>query len=373
MSDDKNARSRMFRRPLTRLSAAIAVAATVCALGAGSALAAPKAPWSHPSKPVPGALTNDSPALSPVTFPSPIGQGLMVAWRGRGTFGHVFYKYRTPTKHGWSKKGEIPGALTSSAPAIGFYTDPLGKGAILAVWAGYGNNHVWYSQGQTRTGGAIVWTTPAELPSTVKYATTYGAPAVFFPDHASNVMVLWRGPYNHVRYIIGTPAGRGFTWGQSSAVPGNPPSPTSAHCTIAPCTSAGPAVTEESTSTSTGLIFVFWKQLGTRNIFYSTTPDSSATNWSKLTWTGPAQVTGASTLSAPAVSVPTVNSIGPLLLVYKAPYSTHVRYQTLSSTGWSAVGHVGGTRTASAPALYRNFLATTTPTSIGNIILRTYS
>jgi hypothetical protein len=374
----------MFRRPMTRLSAAIAVAGTVCALGAGSALAAPAAPWSAPSKPIPGALTNDSPALSSVTFPSPIGQGLMAAWRGRGTFGHVFYKYRTPTKkHRWSKKGEVPGALTSSAPAIAFYTDPLGKGAILAVWAGYGNNRIWYSQGQTKPGGTIAWTKPADIPTTVAYSTTFGAPAVFFPDHASNVMVIWRAPYNHVRYSIGTPAGRGFTWSQSAVVPGNPPSPTSAHCTIAPCTSAGPAVTEETTSTSTGQIFVFWKQLGTDDIFYSTTTDGPATNWSKLIWTGPSQVcqpatstakpSCAVTLTAPAVSVPSVNATGPLLLVYKAPYSTKVRYQTLSSSGWSAVGHVYGTRTAVAPALARNYLATTTPTTIGNIILRAYS
>jgi hypothetical protein len=363
----------MFRRPLTRLTTAVAVAGTVCALGAGAALASPAATWSPPTKPVPGALTNNSPALSPVTFPSPIGQGIMTAWRGRGVFGHVFYKYRTPTKHKWSKLGEVPGALTSSAPAIGFYTDPFGKGAILAVWAGYGDNLIWYSQGQTRPDGTFVWTTPATLPGTVNYAKSLAAPAVFFPDHSSNVVVVWRAPLNHVRYSIGTPAGRGFTWSQSNVVPGNPPSPTSAHCTIAPCTSSSPAITEQTTSTSTGLIYVFWKQLGTKSVFYSTTPDSSSTNWSHLTWTGPTQVPSAVTSSAPAASVPTVNSVGPLLLAYKAPFSTHVRYQTLTGTTWSAIGHIPGTFTAVAPALYRNVLATTTPTSIGNIILRRFN
>jgi hypothetical protein len=296
----------------------------------------------------------------------------MVAWRGRGVFGHVFYKYRTPTRH-FSKLGEVPGALTSSSPSIAFYTDPLGKGAILAVWAGYGDNKIWYSQGQTRPDGTLIWTAPASLPSTIDYSKTLAAPVVFFPDHSSNVMVIWRAPFNHVRYSIGTPVGRGFTWSQSTVVPGNPPSPTKAHCTIAPCTSSSPAITEQTTSTSSGLIYIFWKQLGSRNVFYSTTSDSSATNWSHLTWAGPTQVPGAVTLSAPAASVPTVNSVGPLLLVYKAPFSTHVRFQTLTGTTWSAVGHIFGTFTAVAPALSRQFLGTTTPTTIGNIILRAYT
>src|SRR6266852_6108778 len=82
----------MLKRPLSRLVSAAAAAGTVCALGASAALAAPAATWSGPSKPVPGALTNSSPALSTVTFPNPIGQGIIVAWRGRGVAGHVFFK-----------------------------------------------------------------------------------------------------------------------------------------------------------------------------------------------------------------------------------------------------------------------------------------
>ena len=362
----------MLRRSMKRAATAVAVAGTICALGAGTALAAPAATWSHPSTPVPGALTDTSPALSSVTFPTK-GQGLLVAWRGQGLVGHIFYKYRTPATRRWSHVASVPGALSSSAPAVAGYTDPLGQGALLAVWAGHVNNEIWYSQGETKQNGTVSWTAPAHLPSTIHYSTTFDTPTVFFLDHSSDVMIAWRAPYNHVRYSIGTPAGRGFTWSQSTVIPGNPPSPSTAHCTIDPCTSATPAVTEMTTSTSTGTVYVIWKQLGTKDLFYSSAADSATTNWgSQSIWTTPAQVPGAVTLLAPAASVPTVNSTGPLLLVYKAPFNTHVRYQTLTGSTWSAPLGVYGTRTNVAPALLRNVLGATTPTSIGNVILRTY-
>src|SRR5579871_2212014 len=127
----------MLRRSVMRLAYGAAAAGVVCALGTGAALAAPHATWSGPSKPVPGALTNDSPALSTVAFPNPVGQGLLVAWRGRGVAGHVFYKYRTNAHLRWSHAGVLTGALTSSAPAVASYTDPLGRPAVLITWTGH--------------------------------------------------------------------------------------------------------------------------------------------------------------------------------------------------------------------------------------------
>src|SRR5258707_9278252 len=103
----------MLNRPVSRLAAAAAAAGTVCALGASAAFAAPAATWSGPSKPIPGALTNSSPALSTVTFPDPIGQGIIAAWRGRGVAGHIFYKYRTNTTQKWSQLAELGGAQTN--------------------------------------------------------------------------------------------------------------------------------------------------------------------------------------------------------------------------------------------------------------------
>ena len=77
-------------------------------------------------------------------------------------------------------------------------------------------------------------------------------------------------------------------------------------------------------------------------------------------------------MTAPAASVPTVNATGPLLLVYKSPFSTHVRFQTLTGTTWSGFATVPTTRTAVAPALLRNVLGTTTPATIGNIVFHVY-
>ena len=361
----------MLRRPV-RLACSVAAAGTICAMGAGAALAAPAATWSGPSRPVPGVQTNSTPALSTLTFPNPVGQGILLAWRGRGVAGHIFYKYRTNSKHHWSHNAELAGARTSSAPAVGSYIDPLGRNAVLVVWSGHQNHHIWYSQGETRSNGTISFTKPAFLPVSIKWASTFNAPTVFFPDHKNVVVVAWRGPANHVRYSVGVPAGRKFIWRKSDLVPGNPPSPGSAHCTVAPCTSATPAITEQSTSTSTGLIYVFWKQRGTRDLFYSTTVDSHATNWSHLSWSGPAKVPGAVALTAPAVSVPRLNGTGPLLLVYKSPFSTHVRFQTLTSGTWSAFATVPRTRTAVAPALLRNILGSTTPGTIGNVVFHVY-
>ena len=83
-------------------------------------------------------------------------------------------------------------------------------------------------------------------------------------------------------------------------------------------------------------------------------------------------VPGAAALTAPAASVPTVNGTGPLLLAYKAPFSTQVRFQTLTGTTWSAFANVPGARTAVSPALLRHILAITTPGTIGNIVLFVY-
>jgi hypothetical protein len=362
----------MLRRPLMRFVSAASVAGTICALGASAASAAQAATWSGPSKPVPGALTNSSPALSKVTFPNPIGQGLLVAWRGTGQVGHIFYKYRTTTTQRWSHTVEVQGALSSAAPAVGSYIDPLGRNAVLISWAGHGDNRVWYTQGETKSNGTIDFTKPAFLPPSINWTKTFSGPTVFFPNHKNVVMVAWRGPANHVRYSIGVPAGRNFHWGQSDRVPGNPPSPSNAHCVNAPCTSATPAITEQTTSTSTGLIYVFWKQLGTHHLFYSTTADDNTTNWSHLSWSGPTQVPGAVALTAPAVSIPQLNGNGPLLLVYKAPFSTLIRFQTLSNGTWSSFAVVPRAHTAVAPALQRNILANTTTGSIGNIVLHVY-
>lgn len=368
----------MLRRPMTRLATAVTVAGTICALGAAAAVAAPTSAWSGPSAPIPGAFTNDSPALSHITFPGHIGQGTLVAWRGRGAAGHIWYKYTAPSLvHHWSAIGELPGpnAITSSAPAIRSYVDPLGRDAVLAVWTGHADHHIWYSEGVTKVNGTISWTTPVDLPSTVALTNTIEGPSVFFPNNKNLAIVAWRAPFNHVRYAIGIPNGtpghHSFTWSNSTVIPGNPPSPVSAHCKADPCTSATPAIAEVQTGTATGTLYVFWKQLGSKNVFYSSTTDSHSTIWAHLVWTGPVQVPGADSLTGVTASAVTLG--GSLLLAYKAPFNTHVRFQTLTGGVWSGVGVVPATRTASTPALLGGLLANTTPTTVGNIILHHFS
>jgi len=361
----------MFRRPMTRLATAVTAAGAICALGASAAVAAPSASWSGPGGPVPGAFTNDTPAISSIYFPGPIGQGQIVGWRGRGTAGHVFYRFRTASynKGHWSKTGQVPGESTSSAPSFRW---DYGHNALLAVWTGHADHHIWYSEGTTTLKGTIDWGTPTDLPNSVALTNTIAGPATFFPYHKNVVIVAWRAPFNHVRFAIGTPKGAGFSWSNSTVVPGNPPSPTSAHCTVDPCTSATPAVAEVSTSTGSGTLYFAWKQLGTNDIFYSSFTDNASTNWSKLVWSGPTQVPGAASSTGPAASDTTLNGFGPLLLAYKGVAGTHVWYQTLTGTTWSAPAVVPKTFTAVSPALFLNVLATTTPTTVGNIILNHY-
>jgi|SRR5580658_5150337 hypothetical protein len=361
----------MFRRPMTRLAIAAVTAGTICALGAGAASAAPSATWSGPKGPVPGAITNDSAGISSIQFPVADGLGTIVGWRPRGNSGPVYYKYKVAglNKGKWSKLGRVPGADTSSAPAFGYYQDALTKWAVLAVWTGAHNQHIWYSQGETLANGTIAWTKEATLPKNVADTNTSNAPSVLFTDHAYRVIVSWRGPANHVRYAIGNPEGRGFAWSDSRIVPG---APVTTGCSGAPCTGATPALAEVNTNATTGSIYFVWRQLGTKDVLYSTTADT-VTNLTSPVFSAPTQVPGAATLDSPAASDTGLNGFGPLLLAYKAPYSGAVRYQTLTSGVWTAPGTVPGIRTTVAPALLLNELASTTSAADGNIYLHYFS
>ena len=359
----------MSRRPMTRLAIAAAAAGTICALGATAASAAPNATWSGP-RTVPGAITNDSPTASSISFPVVNGQGKIVGWRGRGASGPILYKYKVPGLHKghWSAVGKVPGS-TSSAPAFASYTDPYGHSAVLAVWTGPQDHHIWFSQGETRANGTISWKAATVLPKTVADTNTTNGPAVLFPSHTYRVIISWRGPANHVRFTIGTPRRRSFIFASSRVVPG--PNVTKT-CKSAPCTGNTPALAEVSSSSSAGTIYFFWRQLSTRAVLSATTADSAA-NLDKPAFTAPAKVPGAATIESPAASDTGINGFGELLLAYKAPLSTAVHFQTLSGGVWSAPATVPTTHTTVAPALLFNELATTTPATDGNIVLHVFT
>jgi len=358
----------MVRRPMTRLAVTVAAAGTICALGAGAASAAPHASW-VPAGSVPGAITNDSPGISLITFPVALGQGKIVGWRARGNAGPIFEKYRVPglNKGNWSAVGAVPGA-TSSAPAFGSYIDPLGRNAVLAVWTGPFDHHIWYAQGETKANGTISWTKATYLPKTVANTDTTSGPSVLFTGHAYRVIIAWRGPGTHVRFVVGIPVARGFTWGDSEIVTGPPVTPT---CKIAPCTGNTPALAEVNTSATEGSVYFFWRQLGTKAIVYATT-DDTALNLANPVFAAPVTVPGAASLLGPAASDLGLNGFGPLMLAYKAPFATNVRYQILTAGVWTAPAVVLGAHTAAAPALLLNTLATTTPAALGNIVLHVF-
>lgn len=359
----------MLRRPMARLATAVTAAGVVTALGAATAFAAPPPAWSGPVGPIPGAATNSSPSISSIDFPNPVGNGTVLAWRGRGIDEHMYYRFRTPQTGHWSALGVIPGA-TNSAPAIRLYAggvDPLSQDAVVAFWTGPFDHHIWYSEGQTHVVGkvgVINWTAPVALPATVAFTGSNDGPSVIFPNNNNVVIVAWRAPFNHVRYAVGTPAGRGFTWSASRVVP-NPPTTSKAHCAVAPCTSATPSLGEVENG-PTGTLYIVWKQLGSGAVFYSTATDAFTAHYMP-SFSVPTQVPGAQTTAAPAAAAD--GQPGQLLVVYKAPFSTHVWFQTLTGATWTGPAVVPTAFTAVGPALHGGTMATTTPTTLGRIML----
>jgi hypothetical protein len=357
---------------MTRLAFGVAAAGTICALGVSAASAAPNAPWSGQKGPVPGAITNDTPSLSSITFPGHLGSGKIVAWRQRATPGHIFYKFKVATLHHgrWSASFELPGlaAVTSSAPVFRSYVDPSGANAVLAVWTGHADHHIWYEQGRTRPNGTISWTAATDIPSSVNYTDTSDAPAVLELQHTYRFIFSWRGPADHVRFSVATPIGRGFNFSSSSIVPG--PSATTG-CTGAPCTGDTPAIAEQVTSATSGTIYFVWRQLGTTALLYSTTTDTIA-NLAHPVFIGPVTLAGL-TDEGPAASDSTLNGFGPLLVAYKKPGSTTVNYQTLTSGTWSTPAPVPATHTLVSPSLFLNILANTSPATDGNIFWHVFS
>lgn len=356
----------MFRRPMARLAVTAAAAGTICALGASVASAAPHAGWSRP-RVVPGAITNDSPAISSITFPVH-GRGQIVGWRGRQSSGPIFYTFRVSglNKGRWSKTGRVPGD-TSSAPAFASYRDPLGNWAVLAVWTGPADHHIWFSQGETKANGTISWTKATVLPKTVANTNTSTGPSVLFPNHSYRVVISWRGPGTHVRFTIGTPHRRGFIFSASRVVPGPTITKT---CKDAPCTGNTPALAEVNAKATAGTIYFFWRELGTKELLYATATDTAGV-LGKPAFRG--AVPFAASLEGPAISDIGINGFNSLLLAYKAPFSTAVHFQTLVNGTWSKPATVPTTHTVTAPALLFNVLATTTPATDGNIVLHTFT
>lgn len=347
----------MLKRP--KLVAAVAVASTICALGAATAASASATgSWSGRIGPVPKAFTNASPALTTVSFgTSPVTQ-TVVAWKGQGN-AHVFYAASPAIRvhKSWSARAEIPGAASTQAPSIASYRDPNGREALLAVWRGSGGL-IQYAQGETKAGQKISWTGVSTLPKSI-YSTTDAPPAVSFALDRYVAVVAYRGPFDHIRYIEGVPSRRGFKWSNSHEI------------STTAVSSSGPAIAEQQNATGHGTIFVFWKGHGTNQINYASAADPLAAE-GHVAWTL-ATLTGSVTSATPAASALGAHGTGGLMLAYKAPHTTRVLYRTLTGGTWSAPLAVPSTSTVYGPALVRGELATTSPTSAGNIFFHVFS
>ncbi len=372
----------MLKRPKSTLAAVAVAAGTVCAVAAaGTAMAA--TPWSATNPAIPDAFTNTTPGLAQIALTSQNINGVFVTWKGQFD-NKVNYKFKIDGK--WSKSETIPGAATNTSPAAAYYTDLKGKDSELVVWKSIsksGFSAIDYSQGVTASNGTISWTKPTVLPGGL-YSETSASPSVLFPLNAVHprVIVAFRGPYDHVRYEIGTEAGangRSFTWGtktdKSNWIGGG----TKADPTT---TSASPALTE-IVSGGVGTVYVFWKgDATTAPIDYATTPDNPGTGLdgdASIPWTLHGSVPSgkfvAESTASPAVSSASVHGAGPLLLAYKGPSGFAIRYQTLSGGVWSAVAFVTGDNntTADAPALVNGTLANVSRTTSGRIYLHSFT
>ena len=349
----------MLNRPISRLATVVAAAGTVCALGAATAAAAAPSSarsWSGPKGPVPHAFSNATPGLTRIFLTGTGTNGTLVTWKGKFD-DRIHYEMRIGGR--WSAAQTIPGAAASAGPSVAFYPDPTGHDAVLAVWKKLGSTRILYAQGQAHSSGTISWAAPATLPGSLTSTTT--APAVLFPANAPHdrVIVAWKGPFDHVRYSVGTPAGRGFTWTPSDWL----------SAALITRTGAAPTLAEVQTGTAQGTLYVFWKGYRSYQVRYATTSDPLNLSRSHLTWSTTTVVPRAATGAGPAVSALGAHGAGPLLLADKAPRSLQVRYQTLH-TVWSARRTVPGASTAVGPALLGGQLATTASDISGSIFFR---
>lgn len=359
----------MFYRPKARLAAAAVAAGTVCALAAaGAASAAPAPQWSKTAPAIPHVFTNEAPGLA--AFYLNGVRGTFVTWKGQLN-NHVMYRYKVNGK--WSKVESVPGAETTAGPAAAFYTDQNSKPAELVAWKALKSTTIWYATGEINASGTLSWSKTRSIAvKGDKLAYSDSGPAVLFPLQSPNarVIIAWRGPGHHVRYELGSPNGRYFTFDKSQWISGG--------TTLDKTTTSGtPALTEVLGTGGNGTIYVFWKADGNgKAISYASTPDptSGLTGNKTVPWTLLGGVKGADSTSPPTATSVDEHGYGPLLLAYKGPSGNFIRYQELTASGWSAYKFVTGpnSKTTISPSLLNRTLANVSPTSSGTIYLRSY-
>jgi hypothetical protein len=355
----------------SKLVTAAAAAGAVCALAAsGAAMASPKPIWSGPSI-VHGSYTNATPGLSAYNRGTTV-HGTFLVWKGQGS-NAVYYRFRVAGR--WSKVEAIPGAGTTAGPAAAFYYNYKHIPSEFVTWKALHSSTIWYATGEiTGSGSKLSWSKTRSIAvKGDKYASSESGPAVIFPlnEPSNQVLISWRGPGQHVRYEIGAQNGRYFSFGKSEWISSN----------LSTLTSDTPALAEVIGAGGQGTVYVFWKAAGKgESISYATTPDRALggleVSKGSVSWSLQGAVPhNASSTSGPAASAIGGHGTGGLLLAYKGPGGDNIRYQLLTTAGWSGYHFVSGKQhyTSLSPSLLNRTLGDVSPTSSGVIYLRNYN
>jgi len=317
------------KSPLPALAGLLAVSVIGVPVLAAAATAGPQMPqakpvkWSSLKGPVPRAQTTASPAVTSVTFPGGKATSLLF-WMGPKVDDHGYLiSYENATnlsRNKWSSRNTVDGgkALTEQRPSAASYLSSSGDEVIVAWKAGTAaDGAVWYSIGKANKGGTLSWSPAAAVPG----ALTSDGPTVFVPLYSNVFLVTWTVPKSgDIDYVIGSPAAKGpVHWGPVSTLP---------HAVSGDT----PTVAEVSTGLGIGRVYVFWRGPGSSgSISYSWTPDPVS---SFPKWTIPVGLpSGDATAAAPAAEAVGTSNGFPLLVVYKAPKGTSLRYVTLNQKG----------------------------------------
>jgi hypothetical protein len=188
----------------------------------GAARAATQITWSTRLGPVPRASTTLAPALTSIALPG-IGTRQLLLWAGPGSAAHgyqISYEFAASLSHNeWSPAAKVDhgAALTSARPSAASYGHLAGK--IIVAWRGAGAaGRVWYSVGTGASGGAVSWDPQHTIPG----AVTSAGPAVYAPLHSRVIFVTWKNAASAaIDYVVGRPSAAGsVSWSLIRSIPG---------------------------------------------------------------------------------------------------------------------------------------------------------
>lgn len=293
----------------------------------GSAAADPMTPqaapvrWSAEKGPVPGAITNTSPALAAITLPNKTARLLLFCTGPRVVGAGFPISYQTSIslgKNKWSRPAQVDGgkAFTASRPAAA----PFGaqnSGQVIVAWKNVSGSQIFYSIGTAGKGNTLTWNGIFEIPN----AATSAGPAVYRPLHSNVIILAWKAASSDaVDFVVGFPSADGpVKWGRIGAIP-------------RAATTTTPAVAEASTSGKSGRVYVLWRgpsRSGPIDFTATADPLSQLPKWN-----APRALPGTvRTGAAPAAQAIGKGLSFPLLVVFRVLRGTAFQYVTLARNG----------------------------------------